>query len=314
MAATRANETTVLHTFDVGGTLHLDAHLRSSSLNVTAGMVDQITVEVALAKGVHVNSDPQEVIVEYSAGTLRIEVPETAGGGLKFGPIQIGNFTTHRYHIDVQVPEGSSIRALAGSGGITAVGRVDSVLAKCGSGRISVEQAREIYAKAGSGTITVERAQKLEATAGSGDITAGTLGEAHLTAGSGTLRVAAADHHLELKTGSGDIRLGRVVSASALAGSGDIEVGELRGQFTSKTGSGDVTVQRAVSGVVMATAASGDISVGIPLGTAVLKDCSTVSGGLSSALDDADGPGEAENRLELRARTVSGDIAVHRAS
>ncbi|WP_150461890.1 DUF4097 family beta strand repeat-containing protein [Nesterenkonia ebinurensis] len=313
MATTTTGENTVLHTFDASGPQYLDAQLRSSSLNIATSPDDQITVKVTLAKGVHINADPQDVIVEYSAGTLRIEVPETEGGGLKFGPIQIGNFTSHRYTIDVQLPESSSMKARTGSGSVTAAGLLDQVTATCGSGRIAVERAREISAKAGSGAITVDRAEKLEATAGSGAISVSTVGEARLTAGSGSIRVSAAEGRTELKTGSGAIRLGRVADTSAFAGSGDIEIGQLSGRLTCKTGSGDVSVQRAISGIVEATAASGDIEVGIPAGTAVLQDCSTVSGRLSSALENAEGPGEAEHRLELRARTISGDVSVHRA-
>lgn len=313
MATTKTAESTVRHTFEAEGPLNLDAYLRASSLHVTAGHFEQISVEVSLAKGVHINADPEDVIVEYSAGTLRIEVPETDGGGLKFGPIQIGGFTSHRYRVEVQIPEGSSVNAETGSGSITATGPLETALAKCGSGRISVEQAREVRAKTGSGTVTVEQADRLEATAGSGDITVNAVSEAHLTAGSGNIRVNTAQRQLEVKTGSGSIRLGAVADTSALAGSGDIEIGTLNGRLSSKSGSGDVTLQTASAGAIEATAAAGDITVGIPHGTAVLQDCSTVAGRLSSALEDADGPGEAERRLELRARTVSGDISVHRA-
>lgn len=313
MATTKTGDNTILHTFDASGPTHVDAYLRASSLNVTAAPVDQITVEVTLAKGVHINADPQEVLVEYSAGALRIEVPETEGGGLKFGPIQIGSFSSHRYTIEVQLPEGSSVTAQAGSGSVDLSGSLDRVMATCGSGRIAVEQAREIYAKAGSGAITVDRAEKLEAAAGSGAISVTTVGEAHLTAGSGSIRVGTAEGRTDLKTGSGAIRLGRIVETSAAAGSGDIDVSELRGSLKVKTGSGDVTVERAIFGVIEATAASGAIEVGIPAGVAVLQDCSTISGRLSSALEDAEGPGEAEHRLELHARTVSGNISVLRA-
>lgn len=314
MTHTQTTEGAVVHTFAAEGPLHLDAQLRASSMSVSAAPTDQVTVKVTLAKGVHINADQEEVAVEYSAGTLQIEVPETTGGGLKFGPIQIGNFTSHRYQIDVEIPEASSVKAQAGSGSITTSGSLESATTRCGSGRISVDQAREVYAKCGSGQIALGRAEKLEAIAGSGDITVNSITDGQLTAGSGDIRVTSATGHLELKTGSGDMRLETVAEVSAVAGSGGIEIGQLRGQFSAKTGSGDITVQRAVEGLIQATAAAGDISCGIPSGTAVLQDCSTVAGRLSSALSEADGPAETdEHRLELRARTVSGNISVHRA-
>lgn len=313
MSTANTAEDTVLHSFDAQGPLHIDAQLRNSSLHVAAAETDQITVEVTLAKGVHINADPTEVIVDYSANTLRIEVPENEGGGLKLGPIQIGNFTSHRYRIDVEVPAHSSLNAHTGSGSITASGLLEKALAKCGSGRVSVEQAREVDVRTGSGAITVGQVERMEAIAGSGGITVDTVAEAHLTAGSGGIRVSSSTGHLQLKTGSGDIRLGIIAGASALAGSGNIEVAQLSGDLNAKTGSGDVTVQRAVSGVIHTTAASGDVTVGVPSGTAVLQDCSTISGRLSSELQSTEAPAEAQHRLELHARTVSGNIALNRA-
>lgn len=314
MITTDAEEGTVVHTFTADGPIYLDAQLRASSLNVATAATDQVTVKVALAKGVHINADQEEVIVELSADTLRIEVPKTDGGGLKFGPLQIGNYTSHRYQIDVQIPEASSIKAQAGSGSITTAGWLESATAACGSGRVFLDQAREVQAKCGSGQIVVNRADKLEASAGSGDITVTSLGEGRLSAGSGDIRITSAEAHLELKTGSGDMRLGQITDASAIAGSGDIDIVQLTGQFSAKTGSGNITIQRAVEGLIQATAAAGDISCGIPSGTVVLQDCSTVAGKLSSTLSQAEGPAEAdEHRLDLRARTVSGNIAVHRA-
>lgn len=314
MTHTQSAVGAVVHTYDADGPIYLDAQLRASSMSVSTAPTDQVTVKVTLAKGVHINTDQEEVIVEFLAGTLHIEVPKTEGGGLKLGPLQIGSYTSHRYQIDVQIPEASSIKAQAGLGSITTSGWLESVITRCGSGRISVDQAREVYAKCGSGQVAVHRAEQLEAVAGSGDITVNSIIEGHLTAGSGDIRITSAEGHLELKTGSGDMRLGQITDASAIAGSGDVEIGQLVGRLSVKTGSGDITVQRAVEGLIQATAAAGDINCGIPSGTAVLQDCSTVSGRLGSALSEADGPTEAdEHRLELRARTVSGNISVHRA-
>ncbi len=313
MSTTNTAEDTVRHSFEARGPLHVDAQLRASSLHLTAAETDEVTVEVTPSKGFYLNADPLEVIVEYSANTLRIEVPEPEGGGLKIGPIQLGSFTSHRYSITVRVPEHSSLKAHTGSGRITTTGVLEQALAKCSSGRISVEQAREVYARTGSGAITVGQADRLEATAGSGGIVVETVTEAQLTAGSGDIRVNSSPGHLQLKTGSGDIRLGNIAGAGALAGSGDIEVAHLSGNLNAKTGSGDVTVQCAVSGQIHSTAASGDITVGVPTGTAVLQDCSTVSGRLRSELQGTDAPAETEHQLELHARTVSGDIALRRA-
>lgn len=284
----------VRHTFESDTAVQIDAQLRASSLNLTAGPVESITVEVTPASGAGA-ADAGDVVVERSGNLLHIEVPEAEESALRLGLLQIGSQTSHRYSIHVQVPDGSSLRARAGSGSVIAEGPLEVVRTSCGSGRITVQQAGQMHAKAGSGDITVQQAGRLEAAAGSGEISVAVVEEAKLTAGSGNMRLGEAGK-LELKTGSGDIA-----------------IDQLHGELRAKTGSGNITVQRAVAGSVAATAASGAITLGIPAGTAVLQDCSTVAGRLSSSLEQAEGPGDAAHRLELRARTVSGDISLHRA-
>ena len=50
--------------------------------------------------------------------------------------------------------------------------------------------------------------------------------------------------------------------------------------------------------------------VGIPAGTPVWTDVSTVSGSIRSSLEGAGQPAEGEDHVELRAKTVSGDIVL----
>lgn len=80
-----------------------------------------------------------------------------------------------------------------------------------------------------------------------------------------------------------------------------------------KTGSGDLTVRRATSGSVRANGASGSISIGIEEGTAAWLDVSTVSGRVSQELGESDAPGEDQQRVEITAHTVSGNLRVHRS-
>jgi hypothetical protein len=61
--------------------------------------------------------------------------------------------------------------------------------------------------------------------------------------------------------------------------------------------------------------ASGDVSVGVAAGTGVWLDLNTASGSTTSDLAMGGGPSEGvrEAALEVRIRTASGDIDVHRA-
>ena len=74
------------------------------------------------------------------------------------------------------------------------------------------------------------------------------------------------------------------------------------------TGSGDLQVGTAHRGRLTAKGASGDIRIGVPGGLPVWTDISTVSGEIRSDLVGAGEPAEGADRLEIRAKTVSGDI------
>jgi DUF4097 and DUF4098 domain-containing protein YvlB len=53
---------------------------------------------------------------------------------------------------------------------------------------------------------------------------------------------------------------------------------------------------------------SGDVRVGIPAGIPVWTDISSVTGSVRSDLDGAGEPSDGQDYIELRARTVSGDV------
>ena len=96
------------------------------------------------------------------------------------------------------------------------------------------------------------------------------------------------------------------------SGSGDVEVGRLGGRLQTKSGSGSLTVRRATSGMVRANGASGDISIGIEEGTAAWLDLSTVSGRVTQELEESAAPSDGQQRVEITAHTVSGDLRVFR--
>jgi hypothetical protein len=64
-------------------------------------------------------------------------------------------------------------------------------------------------------------------------------------------------------------------------------------------------------------AISGDINIGVRRGSSVYVDCNTISGSMSSELELSDSPSQAGDQgpqLEIRAKTVSGDVSLTRAS
>ena len=110
-------------------------------------------------------------------------------------------------------------------------------------------------------------------------------------------------------------------------GSGDVEIGTTerpgrrqdrlrrprdrprrRRRLDVSTGSGDLKIGAATRGKVTAKGASGDVMIGIPAGVPVWTDVTTVSGSIHSDLQGAGQPEPGADYVELRAKTVSGDI------
>lgn len=132
-------------------------------------------------------------------------------------------------------------------------------------------------------------------------------------------------------TGAGRIRVGRFAGPATVKNrNGDIAVGEAGGDLRTNASNGRTSVDVARAGVdakathggirigevargsaVLKTGV-GDIEAGIREGTAAWLDVRSRLGGVHNALGAAEGPGEAEETVELHARTGLGDIVVRR--
>jgi DUF4097 and DUF4098 domain-containing protein YvlB len=98
--------------------------------------------------------------------------------------------------------------------------------------------------------------------------------------------------------------------------SGDVRVEESTGPVKVNTASGDVQLRSVAEGEVNVHSASGDVEVGIAKGSRLFVDAQSLSGETSSELELESGSpvaGDEGPLVELRAQTMSGDIAVRRA-
>jgi len=138
---------------------------------------------------------------------------------------------------------------------------------------------------------------------------------------------------LNVKSASGDTRAREIAGGVNIqTASGDVELDAVRGGINVASASGDVTIREAwdnvnvntvsgdqehgavYQGNVSAHAVSGDVSVGVRRGSKVFLDCTTVSGDTRSELDMLpDAPSGDGPLVELRVKTVSGDIDITRA-
>lgn len=230
--------------------------------------------------------------VDFHHNTLTIRAPETHGGR---SPSVV---------VRVRLPEGSDVDVTVGSA---------DTRANCRLGDVSVQ--------GGSGDVRLSDTGQLSVQLGSGDIAAGHVGgRTDIKSGSGDVNIREigvpgdTDTAGRVNTASGDCMIGEAHAELQLTtASGDVRVDRAHRSVEGKTASGDVFIAVAMSEVISWNTASGDIWIGVPTGTAALLDVSSLTGDVSSGLDGGDAPTESEQRVEIHARSVSGDVHIARA-
>ncbi|MDQ5821032.1 MAG: DUF4097 domain-containing protein [Actinomycetota bacterium] len=140
-------------------------------------------------------------------------------------------------------------------------------------------------------------------------------GTLRVKSASGDVRVESVQGESSVHTASGDIQIGRAGSPlTAMTASGDLYVREAEHGINARTVSGDQQLESVAEGEVSANAVSGDVQIGIRRGSKVWIDANSVSGDTSSELELAgEAPSGDGPLVEVRARTVSGDIRLLRA-
>jgi DUF4097 and DUF4098 domain-containing protein YvlB len=147
------------------------------------------------------------------------------------------------------------------------------------------------------GDIRIERASAVHARTTAGDITVATVdgdGDAGTSYGGIRIREAAGD--LRLDSACGDITVD-----SALASVGAV------------TKYGEVRVGQAVRGSLVLETAYGAVEAGVREGTAAWLDVAAGTGRVRNLLTPTEGPEDARETVEIRARTSYGDIVIRRA-
>jgi DUF4097 and DUF4098 domain-containing protein YvlB len=142
----------------------------------------------------------------------------------------------------------------------------------------------------------------------------GRFGAVEVDVASGDVVFDEVERQAKVNTASGDVELHRVGSAKVNSASGDVRIDE-SGPVEANTASGDIQLRSISSGEVKLHSASGDLEVGIAKGSRLWVDAQSLSGDTSSELELEAAPSGAEDGplVELRAQTMSGDIAIRRA-
>ncbi|MEV6851237.1 DUF4097 family beta strand repeat-containing protein [Actinoplanes sp. NPDC051411] len=216
----------------------------------------------------------EKTLVVLEDDTLLVQVPGSEYWSWRRSP---------KLAVSIRVPAGSALAGKSSSADVRAAGTYSVVQLNVASADVRVE-----------------------------DVT----GDALLDAASGDLSIARVGGGLRIKSSSGTLRVGDVTGdVSAETASGDIHVQSGNASLKAKTASGDIEVGLLRQGRAQISTASGDVGVGVATGTGVWLDLDTASGKSTSDLTNHGDvpPTDKPTNLELRVRTASGDIHVHRA-
>ena len=268
------------HLFETHEPVDLYVEIGKGTVDINATETSESRVEIS-------GRDADEVEVEQSGKRISVVAPRQRAGF--FGG-------DNRLDVTVTIPLRSDLSVKTGSADVSVTGTVGSSRIKTGSGEIHAgDLVGPALLETGSGDVEVQVANA----------------ELRIKSGSGEVRVRHAESAVAVSTGSGSVEIGTSNGPAAVkTGSGDLRVIDANTDVSLVTGSGDLLVGTAHRGRFTMKGASGDVKIGIPAGLPVWTDISTLSGSIRSDLASAGEPAEGADHVELRAKTVSGDIVL----
>jgi hypothetical protein len=263
-------------TFEVQGTPEVEVQLNAGDIQVDATLDGRVEVEL-LAHDDEAQQLVDAARVELQGNRVLVHVSQKRGG-FSFGNL----FGRQGITCRVRCPEGSLLTARTRSADLTVRGAI---------GGLNVATA--------SGDVESDRV----------------LGGLNVKSASGDLGVRVVGGGVNVQTASGDVALGAVRgSINVNTASGDVSINEADDNVNVNTVSGDQEHGAVMRGNVSAHSVSGDVRIGVRRGSKVYLDCTTVSGDTSSELEvSPEAPATDGPLVEIRAKTVSGDIRITRA-
>lgn len=268
--------------FDVAGPVELEIRLASGEITIDPSLDGRVEVELTA------HDDESQRLVDEATIELReshggphvfVDVPQKRGLKFEFGAM----FGRQGITCRVRCPQGSGVSAKTKSADLRALGVLGGLHVQTASGDVEADRV--------TGGVNVKSA--------SGDVSVREAGDG--------VSVQSASGDVGIEVVRGPVNINSV--------SGDVRIGEAYDNVSVNSVSGDQDHGAVMRGSVSAHSVSGDVSIGVRRGSKVFLDCNTMSGDTRSDLElsgdvpDGDGP-----LVEIRAKTVSGDIRITRAS
>ncbi|HEY0417552.1 MAG TPA: DUF4097 family beta strand repeat-containing protein [Gaiellaceae bacterium] len=267
-------------TFEVEGPVELDVRLASGEIEVDTSAEGHVEVELIAHDEESermLESARVEIVHRGHRPTILVDVPQRRSGfGLSnmFGRSGVG--------CRIRCPRDSALAVRTKSADVVARGTLEALNVQTASGDVEVDVV--------SSGVSVKSA--------SSDFSAREIG--------GSVNVQSASGDVDIQVARGPVNVTTV--------SGDISIGEAYDNVSANSVSGDQDHLAVMQGVVSAHSVSGDVAIAVRRGSKVFLDCTTVSGDTSSELQlSSDAPEGDGPLVEVRAKTVSGDIRISRA-
>lgn len=227
--------------------------------------------------------EPGRVDVEVETNDPRFTV-EQRGNQIYISSDRESRWTSARNaaHVVVKVPEG-----------------IDATISTAAANVDSTVRLGDIYIKSASADVELTEVNGGNVKTATGDVEIGRVAD-----------------YLKVSSASGDIIIGQCLGkAEFSAASGDIHIRDCDGPVKANCASGDVMLGRFAGDRASFKTMSGDVSVGVPAGTKIDLDVTTLSGELRLP-DRPEGaePVTPTRKMSIRAKLVSGDLILKRVA
>jgi len=266
-------------TFEVHGPVELDVRLASGDIEVDPTAEGRVEIELIAHDEESqrlVDNARIELNQHGHRPTILVDVPQKRG-------FTISIFGRSGIECRIRCPHDSGLSVRTKSADISTRGTLGGLNVQTASGDLDVERV--------SGGVNVKSA--------SSDFSAREVG--------GGVNIQTASGDIDLSVARGPVNVTSV--------SGDISIGEAYDNVNANSVSGDQDHRAVMQGVVAAHSVSGDVTIAVRRGSKAFLDCTTVSGDTTSELElTSDAPAGDGPLVEIRAKTVSGDIRITRAS
>jgi DUF4097 and DUF4098 domain-containing protein YvlB len=262
-------------TFDTTGPVTLDLRVPTGEIVIDPTLDGRVEIEL-IAHDEESHALIEAARIEQHGDHVHVEIPHKRGGfGFQFF------FGRSGISCRIKCPPSSNLEVRSKSADVSARGALGNVSVGTASGEVELRTVEgNLGVKSASGDVQVEHV--------GGDAT--------------------------VHTASGDVFLGFVGGTATVdAVSGDVRIGEAIRDTNVTTVSGDQQHEAVFGGNVTSQSVSGDVLVAVRRGARVYLDCNTLSGDTSSELDMTGEPAADGPLIDIRVKTVSGDITITRA-